>query len=65
MQENRVWYWDVEVSEVLLPKTLFSLVQPHFDNCNYVWESCSATHDNEFQKLQNRAAHILIYSLEL
>ena len=65
MQENRVRYWDVEVSEVFISTQDSSLVQPHFDNCNYVWESCSATHDNKFQKLQNRAAHILIYSLEL
>ena len=40
------------VRPLFLPKTLFSLARPHLDNCNYAWDSCSATHDNKFQKLK-------------
>ena len=39
-----------------------ALIQPHFDYCNIVWGSCRITLLNKIQKLQNRAARVLIYS---
>ena len=37
-----------------------SLVQPHFDNCNVVWGNCGIGLSKKLQKLQNRAARILM-----
>ena len=37
-----------------------SLVQPHFDYCNEVWRNCNKGISNKLQKLQNRAARILM-----
>ena len=44
-------------------KTLYtSIVEPHFRYCCSVWGCCGATTINQFQKLQNRAARILMES---
>ena len=37
-----------------------SLVQPHFDYCNEVWGNCNKGLSDKLQKLQNRAARILM-----
>ena len=37
-----------------------SLVQPHFDYCNVVWGNCGIGLSEKLQKLQNRAARILM-----
>ena len=37
-----------------------SLVQPHFDYCNVVWGNCGIGLSDKLQKLQNRAARILM-----
>ena len=39
-----------------------SLVQPHFDHCNEVWGNCNKCLSDKLQKLQNRAARILMYA---
>ena len=39
-----------------------ALIKPHFDYCNIVWGNCGITLLNKIQKLQNRAARVLIYS---
>ena len=39
------------------------LVQPYFDYCCVVWDSCGNTLANKLQKLQNRAAGVLILHL--
>ena len=42
-------------------KTIYSaIVLPHFDYCALVWENCSQTLKNKLEKLQNRAARIII-----
>jgi hypothetical protein len=38
------------------------LVQPYFDYCCVVWDSCGSTLANKLQKLQNRAARVLTSS---
>ena len=39
----------------------FSLVQPHFDYCSEIWGCCNKHYvRTELQKLQNRAARILL-----
>ena len=38
------------------------LVQPYFDYCSAVWDSCSSYLVNKLQKLQNRAARVLTSS---
>jgi hypothetical protein len=38
------------------------LVQPYFDYCCVVWDSCGSTIANKLQKLQNRAARVLTSS---
>ena len=38
------------------------LVQPYFDYCSAVWDSCSSYLANKLQKLQNRAAKVLTSS---
>ena len=38
------------------------LVQPHLDYCSVVWGNCNKSLSIKLQKLQNRAAHILISS---
>ena len=44
-------------------KTLYtSIVEPHFRYCCSVWGCCGATTSNQLQKLQNRAARILLES---
>ena len=44
-------------------KTLYtSIVEPHFRYCCSVWGCCGATTINRLQKLQNRAARILMES---
>ena len=35
-----------------------SLIQPYFDCCSVVWDSCGATLAGKIQKLQNRAARV-------
>ena len=37
-----------------------SLVQPHFDYCSEIWGCCNKTLSTKLQKLQNRAARILL-----
>ena len=37
-----------------------SLVQPYFDYCSVVWDGCGTTLAGKIQKLQNRAAKVLI-----
>ena len=37
-----------------------SLVQPHFNYCNVVWGNCGIGLSDKLQKLQNRAARILM-----
>ena len=48
------------------PETLIcaynSIIQPHFDYSDIVWNNCGATNATELQELQNRAARILTYS---
>ena len=51
----------------LVPRTTLhliyqALIKPHFDYCNIVWGNCGITLLNKIQKLQNRAARVLIYS---
>jgi uncharacterized membrane protein YheB (UPF0754 family) len=36
-----------------------TLIQPHFDYCSQVWGSLGITLQNELQRLQNRAVHII------
>ena len=51
----------VPVNTLLL--TIFnSLVQPHFNYCCEVWDSCCKTLAAKLQKLQNRAARVLTFS---
>jgi hypothetical protein len=38
------------------------LVQPYFDYCCVVWDSCGSTPALKLQKLQNRAARVLTSS---
>ena len=38
------------------------LVQPCFDYCSVVWDSCGSTLAEKLQKLQNRAARVLTFS---
>ena len=41
--------------------TLFkSLIQPHFDYCCIVWGNCNKGLSDKLQKLQNRAARVLL-----
>ena len=40
-----------------------ALIQPHFDYCNIVWGNCGITLQDKLQKLQNRAARVLTFSL--
>ena len=37
-----------------------SLIQPHFDYCNVVWGNCNKGLSKKLQRLQNRAARILM-----
>ena len=37
-----------------------SLVQPHFNYCSVVWGNCGSGLSEKLQKLQNRAARILM-----
>ena len=37
-----------------------SSVQPHFDYCSEIWGCCNKTLSTKLQKLQNRAARILL-----
>ena len=39
-----------------------SLIQPHFNYCCALWDSCNITLATKLQKLQNRAARVLIFS---
>ena len=39
-----------------------SLVQPHFNNCGVVWGNCGSGLSEKLQRLQNRAAPILMYA---
>ena len=38
------------------------LVQPYFDYCSVIWDSCGSTRADKLQKLQNRAARVLTSS---
>ena len=38
------------------------MVQPHFNYCCVVWDSCGKTLSTKLQKLQNRAARVLTFS---
>lgn len=38
------------------------LVQPHFDYCSVVWDTCGSSLADKLQKLQNRAARVLTSS---
>ena len=44
----------------VLIKVYNSLIQPHFDYCNVVWGNCNTSLSEKLQRLQNRAAHILM-----
>ena len=37
-----------------------SLIQPHFDYCDKVWSNLSVTQSLRLQKLQNRAARVIL-----
>ena len=37
-----------------------SLIQPHFDYCNVVWSNSGIGLSDKLQRLQNRAARILM-----
>ena len=37
-----------------------ALVQPHFDYCSMVWSNCGEYLRGKLQKLQNRAARVII-----
>jgi hypothetical protein len=37
-----------------------ALIQPHFDYCNSVWDGLNITLNDKLQKLQNRAARVMI-----
>ena len=55
----------IKRSRILVPfDTLqymyFSLVKPHFDYCSEIWGCCNKTLPIKLQKLQNRAARILL-----
>jgi len=39
-----------------------SLLQPYFDYCSVVWRNCGVDLSEKLQKLQNRAARILMYA---
>ena len=39
-----------------------SIIQPHFDYCDIVWNNCGPTNATKPQRLQNHAARILTYS---
>ena len=39
-----------------------ALIQPQFEYCSPVWENCGKTLLDRLQKLQNRAAWVLIFS---
>ena len=38
------------------------LVQPYFDYCSVIWDSCGSNLADKLQKLQNRAARVLTSS---
>ena len=38
------------------------LVQPYFDYCSVIWDSCGSTRADKLQKLQNLAARVLTSS---
>ena len=44
----------------VLVKVYNSLIQPHFDYCNVVWGNCNKGLSEKLQRLQNRAARILM-----
>ena len=44
----------------ILVNVYHSLVQPHFDYCNEVWGNYNKSLSDKLQKLQNRAARILM-----
>ena len=44
----------------VLIKVYNSLIQPHFDYCNVVWGNCNKGLSEKLQRLQNRAARILM-----
>ena len=50
------------VPQATLQLIFKALVQPHFDYCSVVWDSCGKTLSDKLQKLQNRAARVLTYS---
>ena len=37
-----------------------SLIQPHFDYCSLVWDGLSDQLSDKLQKLQNRAARVIV-----
>jgi phage terminase large subunit-like protein len=37
-----------------------ALVQPHFDYCSMVWDNCGKTLKGMLQRLQNRAARVIV-----
>ena len=49
--------------EVAFQLYSFHWLQPHFDYCSVVWGNCGKTLSSKLQKLQNRAARILTYSM--
>ena len=36
-----------------------SIVAPHFDYCDIVWNTCGETDKEKLQRLQNRCAEII------
>ena len=44
----------------VLIKVCNSLIQPYFDYCNVVWGNCNKGLSEKLQRLQNRAARILM-----
>ena len=49
-------------NEETLKTIYYSLVQPYFDYCDFVWGDCSKTPADKLQKLQNRAARIITWA---
>ena len=53
---------DLDVPFTTMQLIYNCLVQPYFDYCPAVWDSCSSYLANKLQKLQNRAARVLTSS---
>ena len=64
MQNGRCRYRNVKTHLALCPSTdvttnLQCLIQPYFDYCSPLWDTCNKTLKDKLQKYQNRAARII------